>query len=264
MAEIGIDAGGSMIKLALEQNGRIHFRKYPNSEIDAVLQWLKLFEWTHIALTGSKAAYIKEAAFSNSQIVPEFDAVCTGAKWLKNRGTPKTSNEFLLVNIGTGTSWFKISNSSHSRVLGSGIGGGTIMGLAQLLAGVQDFSEITELASKGSKEKVDILVKDLYKENIGVNGSLTASNFGFGNSKDASKEDTIASLFQMAAETIVLLTQQASTLHHIDEIIYAGGAVSVNSPLKHIISSFDYLFPKGQLFLQEGQFCGAAGALFSG
>ena len=263
MAEIGIDAGGSMIKLAFEQNGKIHFRKYLHSEMDAALQWLKLFEWSHIALTGSKATYIKETVFPNSQIVPEFDAVCTGAKWLKNRDNLKNSNEVLLVNMGTGTSWFKISNSNHSRVLGSGIGGGTLVGLAQLLAGIQDFSQITELASKGSKEKVDILVRDLYKEDIGVNGSLTASNFGYGNSMDANKEDTMASLFQMTAETIVLLTQQVSTLHNIDEIIYAGGAVSVNPPLKQIISSFDYLFPKSQLFLQDGQFCGAVGALFS-
>ncbi|MFP7472193.1 type II pantothenate kinase [Niallia taxi] len=263
MAKIGIDAGGSMIKLAFEQNGRIHFRKYPNAQTDTALKWLKLFEWNDTAITGSKAAYLKQAFFPDASILPEFDAVCTGARWLKDREYPHVNDEFLLVNIGTGTSWFKVSKKGHSRVLGSGIGGGTIMGLAQLLTGVQDFAKITELASKGSKNKIDVLVKDLYEEDIGINGSLTASNFGYGNTLDGSKEDKLSSLFQMTAETIVLMSQQAGTIHQIDQIIYAGGAVSVNMPLQKSISSFDYLFPKSQLFLQDGQFCGACGALLS-
>lgn len=63
MAVIGIDAGGTMIKLAYEEKGRIHFRKYANTEMDAAMGWLKLFKWERIALTGSQAAYLQSMYF---------------------------------------------------------------------------------------------------------------------------------------------------------------------------------------------------------
>lgn len=264
LAVIGIDAGGTMIKLAYEEKGRIHFRKYTNTEMDAAMGWLKLFKWERIALTGSQAAYLQSMHFPDAQIVSEFDAVCNGAKWLHEKENPNSEEEFLLVNMGTGTSWFHVKKTSYKRILGSGIGGGTIIGLSSMLANEQNFSAITDLAAKGKHNTLDLLVKDLYnKEDIGINGNLTASNFGKGQEADGNQEDGISSLFQMVAETIVLLTQQASTIHQVDKIVYAGGAVYGNKPLQKIITSFDYLFPAKQVFLQDGQFCGAIGAFLA-
>lgn len=261
MAVIGIDAGGTMIKLAYKDKDRVHFKKYPNTEIDAAMGWLKLFKWEQIALTGSQAAHLQSRHFPDARIVSEFDAVCNGAKWLQVKQNQSSQDEFILVNLGTGTSWFHVTKTSNKRILGSGIGGGTILGLSSMLANEQHFSAITDLAAKGNHHKLDFLVKDLYtKEDIGINGDLTASNFGKGQEAEGSQADAISSLFQMVAETIVLLTQQASTIHQLDKIIYAGGAVYGNKPLQKIITSFDYLFPTKQVFLQDGQFCGAIGA----
>ena len=39
--------------------------------------------------------------------------------------------------------------SSYERVSGTMIGGGTLLGLSNLLTGINDFDSITELASKG-------------------------------------------------------------------------------------------------------------------
>ena len=53
----------------------------------------------------------------------------------------------LLVSIGTGVSIIKINDfNSFERVSGTMIGGGTLIGLANLLTGHRDFEKIIELA----------------------------------------------------------------------------------------------------------------------
>jgi pantothenate kinase len=71
----------------------------------------------------------------------------------------------LLVSIGSGVSIIKVNNfGSYERVSGTMIGGGTLLGLANLLTGVNDFDTILELSKKGDNNKVDMLVKDIYGE----------------------------------------------------------------------------------------------------
>jgi len=43
------------------------------------------------------------------------------------------------------------------------IGGGTLLGLANLLIGTSNFQEIQQIAASGDNSSVDILVKDMYK-----------------------------------------------------------------------------------------------------
>lgn len=60
------------------------------------------------------------------------------------------------------------------------IGGGTLLGLSNLLTGVNDFDTIIELSKKGDNAEVDMLVKDIYGNNSpfkGLTGDLIASSF---------------------------------------------------------------------------------------
>lgn len=51
------------------------------------------------------------------------------------------------MSIGSGVSIIKINNfDSYERVSGTMIGGGTLLGLANLLTGVNDFDRILELS----------------------------------------------------------------------------------------------------------------------
>jgi pantothenate kinase len=61
----------------------------------------------------------------------------------------ETEQDFpkLLVSIGSGVSIIKVNDfSSYARVSGTMIGGGTLLGLSNLLTGVKDFDSINELA----------------------------------------------------------------------------------------------------------------------
>ena len=53
----------------------------------------------------------------------------------------------MLVSIGSGVSMIKIdpTTGQFERVTGTMIGGGTLMGLSNLLTGVNNFDEIIEM-----------------------------------------------------------------------------------------------------------------------
>jgi len=87
----------------------------------------------------------------------------------------------LLVSCGSGVSIIKVNDfSSYERVAGTMIGGGTLLGLSNLLTGERDFDTIIKMAQEGDNSNVDMLVKDIYGENSpfkDLQGDLLASSF---------------------------------------------------------------------------------------
>lgn len=89
---------------------------------------------------------------------------------------------YLLVNIGSGVSFLKVSGPrEYERVGGTSLGGGTLWGLLSLLTGARTFDEMLDLASRGDNTKVDMLVGDIYGTDygkIGLKSTTIASSFG--------------------------------------------------------------------------------------
>ncbi|MEK3854810.1 type II pantothenate kinase [Cytobacillus sp. FSL H8-0458] len=263
-AKIGIDAGGSLLKMAFEEQGQIHYKSYLIDELDSSMNWLKMTAAeAPIVLTGGKAEYLKKEFFQNALIIPEFESSGIGASYLLKQGGLSYEN-FIFSIIGTGTSICLNSGGKFSRVSGSGIGGGTLMGLGRLLTDEKDFTRLVSLAGSGKAENADIMVKDIYSPfDPQIDGSLTASNFGKIKDDQVSQEDKAASLTNMIAETIVLLSSQAAVHHQIDDIIYIGSTLRNNAPLKQLIKKYTVMVGQNPVFIQDGAYCGALGALLS-
>lgn len=89
---------------------------------------------------------------------------------------------YLLVNIGSGVSFLKVSGPrKYQRVGGTSLGGGTLWGLLSLLTGARTFDEMLDLASSGDNSRVDMLVGDIYGTDygkIGLKSTTIASSFG--------------------------------------------------------------------------------------
>jgi type II pantothenate kinase len=89
---------------------------------------------------------------------------------------------YLLVNIGSGVSFLKVSGPrTYERVGGTSLGGGTLWGLLSLLTGARTFDEMLDLAERGDNAKVDMLVGDIYGADygkIGLKSTTIASSFG--------------------------------------------------------------------------------------
>lgn len=122
-----------------------------------------------------------------------------------------------MVSIGSGVSIIKVLDyGKYERVSGTMIGGGTLMGLANLLTGINDFDEIVKLAAQGDHRNVDMLVKDIYGEDSPggkLSGEILASSFAKvsynlveqrmgAEKKEYKKEDILDSLMFMISFNI--------------------------------------------------------------
>ncbi|HAQ06419.1 MAG TPA: type II pantothenate kinase [Bacillus bacterium] len=260
---IGIDAGGSLIKIAFEENGRIRFRKYSIEDVDGAMSWMRNFSANKkIVLTGGKAGMLKAKYFPDAEVIDEFTAACEGAKFLMQKNELHIDDNFLLVNVGTGTSWFHIKGDKFERILGSGVGGGTLIGLGSLLAGVSEFSELVKLAAKGNRGNVDLLVKDIFHPGEPpIPGELTASNFAKSALiTESSNSDRMAAVINMISETLTLLTVQAAALKQTKKVIYIGSTLAGNKPLQSSLDFYAEMSGIEPVFLPDGEYSGAIGA----
>lgn len=264
MNRIGIDAGGSLVKIAYEENRNLHTKTYPIEEISACLDWLQMLAPdAKLMLTGGKSAHVQSKLQQKHQHVDEFQATVVGTRYLLTKERKHAPDQFIQVHIGTGTSIFHVMPDSFERLLGSGIGGGTLMGLGKLISGENNFNQLLKLAAQGQSQNSDLLIRDIYAPSPSpLTGSLTAANFGKAHlNEDASTADHIASLIRMIGETLILLASQATTAHQLKSMVFTGSTLNGNQPLKTCIKTFQELVDFNPLFLDKGAYVGAIGAL---
>lgn len=264
MNRIGIDAGGSLVKIAYEEKGYLHTKTYPITEIAICLNWLHMLApKANLILTGGKSAHVQSLLQQKGQRVDEFQATIEGTRYLLEKEIQQTPDHFIQVNVGTGTSIFHVMPDSFERLLGSGIGGGTLMGLGKLISAKCSFDRLIELAAQGNDQNSDLLIKDIYAPSPSpLIGSLTASNFGKAHlNEEATTADHMASLVRLIGETLTLLATQAATAQQVKSIVFTGSTLSGNQPLKERITSFRKLMDFEPVFLDQGAYTGAIGAL---
>ncbi|KHN74784.1 Pantothenate kinase 4 [Toxocara canis] len=94
----------------------------------------------------------------------------------------KSQFPYLLVNIGTGVSIYKVeSDECFERVGGSSLGGGCFFGMGSLLTQTDDFDTLMRMAEEGDHRSMDILVSDIYggrAHKLGLPSDLIAGSFG--------------------------------------------------------------------------------------
>lgn len=264
MKRIGIDAGGTLIKLAYYEHDKLHVKTYPNHQSKELIKWLQLVSPNALLrLTGGNSGHLKENVNQKLEIVDEFQAIVSGTEFLLQKETVHAPREFILVSMGTGTSIFHVTADGFERMFGSGIGGGTLMGLGNLLTGKSRFGELIELASQGNYQKSDLLVRDIYSgSDAPLLGDLTAANFGKAHVNDkADDHDHMSSLIQLIGETTLVFAQQAAIIKQARTIVFVGGTLNDNKPLQNLIKRFEDMFPYEFILPSQGAYAGAIGTL---
>ena len=152
-----------------------------------------------IMMTGVGSSYVKRGLYGLECVsVPEFRSIGLGGLYISGLSSA------LVVSMGTGTALVHAREGGDMRYLGgTGVGGGTIMGLSRLLLSAETVEHITEMAEMGNLENIDLRIKDLTAENglTELSRDLTASNFG--NISDlASREDIAAGIMNTVLETV--------------------------------------------------------------
>lgn len=262
--KIGIDAGGTLIKVAiLDKDGRT-FKKYPSSEIDGVISMLNSdYAKEDIYLTGGKAEYIAEKLNFDVTSSIEFDATFRGLTQLLKEADMDL-DRYVYLNVGTGTSFHQATRDSQKRVGGSGVGGGTMTGLSYLLTGIGDFDKIIERAKDGLRDNVDLKVHHIYNGRPSpIPGDLTASNFGniLNAQKTASAEDQLIAVIGLVAETVTAMAINLADAFDTKNMVFIGSTLLNNEVMTDIIYRYSELKNARAFVVPNGEYSGALGAI---
>jgi type II pantothenate kinase len=145
--------------------------------------------------------------------VGELAAIGRGGQALATGSWKLPEEEMLIVSAGSGTAIVAARAQVYQHVTGTGVGGGTLIGLGRLLLGIIDPVEINRLAREGSANHVDLALRDLVSGPIGsLPADATAVNFGRVARSDEtpSREDLAAALVNMLGQVIATLATNAA------------------------------------------------------
>jgi len=225
---LGVDVGGSTTKIVgVNDNkciGMLQVRAADQitSMYGAIGNFLSTYKLglenvSEIHLTGVGASFVDEQVYGIKTIrVNELKAIGHGA--LRLAGL----SEALVVSMGTGTALVKATGSEIMHIGGSGVGGGTIIGLASQMLGKTDIEAIIALAEKGSLKNVDLFVADILKNEVEtLPAELTAANFGKIKST-ATDSDFALGIINMVFETIGMLAVFALKNDSLNDVILTG------------------------------------------
>ncbi len=267
MSRVGIDAGASLWKLAQMGDDGLELELLPAGAIEEFRRRVGGWDAEQVHATGGGAGRIAAALGVPVQHVSEFEAWARGAPVLAERAGWTLPQRYLLVSLGTGTSVLEIDSGSGAvrRLGGMALGGGTLLGLARLLCQAESFAEVAELASRGERGLVDLLVGDVYPgvdlAGIGLDPGLTASSFA----KLASREpqDLAHALMGLLGENVAIASSAMAHARSVETLVFGGSALERNPTLEEIVRRTVEMSGREARILPDGAFCGAVGAALS-
>lgn len=231
---IGIDVGGSTTKI-------VGFKREGDSLVRIAPQFVKandpmtatygafgkftdengiaISSIERVMMTGVGSSYVKHNLYGIDCIrVPEFTSIGKGGLYLSGL------SDALVVSMGTGTALVHATKGGAIDYLGgTGVGGGTLVGLSKLLVGAEGIDHIVEYAAEGDLGNVDLRIKDITSPGSmqSLKDDMTAANFG--NVSDvATRGDVALGILNMVYETVGMVSVFASKHAGTKDIVLTG------------------------------------------
>ncbi len=261
---IGIDVGGSTTKIVGFDGEKKLIRPMFVRATDPITSvygafgkftsenGLDISDIEKVMITGVGSTMIKNAIYGlPCEHVKEFECVGLGGLYLSRL------KRAVIVSMGTGTSItygdYTDGKYSFEYLGGTGVGGGTVMGLSKkLLGGVSNIDSIVELAQGGDIGRVDLQIKEMTDKDFGLPANLTAANFGKVDDL-ATRGDLAAGLLNMVFETAAMIARFAARSCGTQDIVLTGNLTTIPQcepkfkELKEIFSE-NYIIPKNSQY----------------
>lgn len=268
-AVLGIDLGGSTTKIAgLKSDGdligtlQVKASDQITSVYGAVGHFLQAFglelkEISKIVLTGVGASFISCNLYNiPTYRMAEFQAVARGGCRLAGYSL---NDETLIVSMGTGTAFIRVSGGTVTHIGGSGIGGGTLVGLSVGLLNENDITEVARLAEDGSAANVDLTIQDISNGTIpNLPPHATAANLGkMKNNPPA--PDVAAGLLNLIFQVVGIMAAFACKNSKTTNVVLTG-TLTMLSKAKKIFTDVGRLHRLNFIVPENAVFAGAIGA----
>lgn len=236
---IGIDVGGSTTKI-------VGFRKEKNKrELIAPLfvkatdpitsiygafgkftdvNSLAFADIEKVLTTGVGASYLSKPIYAlPCGTVPEFKSIGLGGLYLSHL------QEAIIVSMGTGTAIVHAREGQDADYLGgTGVGGGTLLGLSKKMLGIEQIDHLEQLAAEGNLSNIDLRIGDFSHKgkNVSLPDHMTAANFGK-LSDVASNGDLALGLLNMVFETVGMMALFAARSRGLKNIVLTGNLTGI-------------------------------------
>jgi len=262
---VGIDIGSTTTKAVTIENGKLAM-KIKTRAGDAVTAatgaFGKMILENNIAMssiegimiTGVGSAKIKNDIFGiPTKRIDEIHAIGTGGMFLSGM------DNIIISNIGTGTVIIEAGKKGIVHFGGSGVGGGTIYGLAKHLLPTAEFGGIMELAENGKLNQVDLLLEDIVDTDISfLDRETTASNFGkMLDTADAG--DIALGIINMVYQVIGMLSVFAARARNTDKVIITGNG-SNNHIGQKVLEAITGMYGIKFIYPENAEYTTAVGA----
>jgi len=227
---LGIDVGGSTTKICgftADQKLISPLSVKADDPISSIYGAFGKFTSTHrinlskidrVMVTGVGSSYISEDLYGiPTEHVQEFDCIGLGGKYLANM------EEAVVVSMGTGTALVHVKGDQMEYLGGTGVGGGTLVGLSETILDVRDIDHLEVLAEQGDISKIDLRISDISKKTLSPTLDLDTTASNFGKLSDlATREDLALGIVNLVFETIGMMSVFAAKCFNIHNVILTG------------------------------------------
>ncbi len=268
---VGIDVGGSTTKIVgFDEKGRLIEPIFVRANDQLTSAYgafgrftaensLDLSAIEKIMVTGVGSTFINGPIYKiPCEHLVEFPCIGRGGLYLSGL------ERAIVVSMGTGTAIVYAEKGKESRYLGgTGVGGGTLVGLCKLLTGMSKVDNIIESAKEGDLHRVDLRVNDITKTDVhpGLAPELTAANFGR-ISELATKNDINLGILNMIFETVGMQSVFAARGYGLRDIVLTGN-MTVIPQAEEIFTALNNLFDVNFIIPPKAQFATVIGAALS-
>ena len=214
---------------------------------------IALAQIDRVMTTGVGSSYITRPIYGlPCSPVSEFQSIGLGGLYLSEL------DEAIIVSMGTGSAIVHAKKTADGASVeylgGTGVGGGTLLGLTKRLIGVDTIESFEQICKDGNLDNVDLRIKDMYKDKTSlINADLTASNFGK-LSDLATPADIALGIANMVGETIAMVSVFAARRFGLKKIVLTGN-LSTLEPVRQVFSDFlagtfdvEFIFPRYSQF----------------
>jgi len=208
-----------------------------------------------IAITGVGSKSIGSKLLGYPVVkVDEFEANAASASYVCDE------KEFIVVSMGTGTSFVEVTEKGSKHIGGSALGGGTALGLFKHLIGGGGWAHLRTLAERGKLENIDLTVGDVSSEGLpGLPLDVTVCNFGKADTHDT-PQDLALGLVNLILQNVGVMAYLAGSGRGIKTFVVIGRMTTLPHAAE-IFERLDNLYGVNFILAKQPTFMTAIGAV---
>ena len=195
--------------------------------------------------------------------VPELTAIGRGGQALGAPHEALSTTPMLVVSAGSGTAVVSARGTEYAHITGTGVGGGTLLGLGRLLLGTTDVTLIDAMAMRGDPNGVDLALRDVVSGPIGsLPLDATAVNFGRLARQEtiAQPDDLAAALMTLVGQVIAITAINAARAERVERVVLIGHMADMPS-FRRVIAQVGEYYGMQMLIPEHAGYGTALGAL---